>query len=81
MGADTVIQTIAIFAALSGFWWKLDGKIEKVREASEEAHKEIRKDLVGIKIEQGKHSERFNTLDARMDCIEDKMDAIQRKLE
>ena len=77
----TLIQTVAIFAALFGFWWKLDGKVEKVREASETAHKDIREDLGSIKIEQGKHSERFNTLEARIDCIDDKFDEMNRRLD
>ena len=83
MDANTVtlVQTVAIFGALFGFWWKLDGKIEKVRDASETAHKEIITRLGEIDKGQAIHSERFNTVDARMTCIEDKVDGVQRQLD
>ena len=55
---------------------KLSGETTKVREASETAHKEIRADLADIKVEQGKHSERFNVIDLRSNCIDDKIDNI-----
>lgn len=94
MDANTVtlIQTIAIFGALFGFWWKLDGKIQsldtklsgeikEVRLAFENAHKEIISRLGEIEKVQATHTERFNTVDTRINCVEDKVDRIQRRLD
>ena len=105
MDANTVtlIQTIAIFGALFGFWWKLDGKInamdskldgkiqsldtklsgeiKEVRLASENAHKEIISRLGEIEKVQATHTERFNTVDTRINCVDDKVDGIQRRLD
>lgn len=86
----TIGSAIAIFAGLFGFWWKLDGKIdsldikldnkiEGVRLASETAHKDIRNELSGIRETQAAHTERFNTMGARIDCIEDKIDDLKQK--
>ena len=72
----TILTGVGIFAALCGFWWNLDGKIEGVRQASETAHKEIVATLGKIDKTQATHSERFNTVNTRMDCIEDKIDGI-----
>ncbi|MCY4538501.1 MAG: hypothetical protein OXE52_09770 [Chloroflexi bacterium] len=94
----TIGAAVALFAALFGFWWKLDAKIERldaklsgevnsldtklsgeikeVRQASEAAHKEIIGRLGGIETTQATHTERFNTLGARIDCIEDKIDNL-----
>ena len=55
---------------------KLSGEIKEVRSASENAHKEIIGSLGGIETTQATHTERFNTVGARMDCIEDKIDNL-----
>ena len=71
---DAKIETVD--AKIERVDTKLSGEITKVREASELAHREIRADLAEIKVEQAKHSERFNTIDFRFNCIEDKIDNI-----
>lgn len=55
---------------------KLSGEIKEVRQASETAHKEIIGSLGGIETTQATHTERFNTIGARIDCIEDKIDNL-----
>lgn len=55
---------------------KLSGEIKEVRQASEAAHKEIIGRLGGVETTQATHSERFNTISARIDCIEDKIDNL-----
>ena len=72
----TLLTGVGIFVALFGFWWKVDGKIEGVRQASDSAHKEILAKLGNIEKTQATHSERFNTVNTRIDCIEDKIDGI-----
>ena len=103
--AVTIGSALAIFAGLFGFWWKLDGKIDRVdsklsdeirsvdskidrvnsklsseikevRLASESAHKQILNRLGEIEKVQATHTERFNTVNARIDCIEDKIDVF-----
>lgn len=60
---------------------KLSGEIKEVRQASETAHKEIISRLGDIEKVQATHTERFNTVDSRINCIEDKVDGIQRRLD
>ena len=108
----TIGAAVAMFAALFGFWWKLDskmdrmdsktdrmdskmdrmdskltgrvdsldskltGEVKEVRQASETAHNKIIGRLGGIETTQATHTERFNTIGARIDCIEDKIDNI-----
>ena len=55
---------------------KLSGEIKEVRLASEAAHKEIIGRLGGIETTQATHTERFNTISARIDCVEDKIDSL-----
>ena len=79
MDTNTIalVQTVAIFLALFGFWWKLDAKIESVREASETAHKEINNRLNAIEKTQATHSERFNTIDERFNTVDEKFNTVQ----
>ena len=116
----TIGAAVAMFAALFGFWWKLDskmdrmdsrltgkvdsldskltgkvdsldskltgkvdsldtkltGEVKELRQASETAHNKIIGRLGGIETTQATHTERFNTIGARIDCIEDKIDNI-----
>ena len=83
MDTNTIalVQTVAIFLALFGFWWKLDAKIEKVREASEDAHKEINDKLNAIEITQATHSERFNTIGERFNTIDERFNTVQRQIQ
>ena len=46
---------------------KLGGGIKEVRQASADAHKEILNQLCDIKVEQGRHSERFKSIDQRLE--------------
>ena len=55
---------------------KLSGEIKDVRLASETAHKEIQARLGNVETTLASHTEKFNTIGARMDCIEDKIDNI-----
>ncbi len=82
MDTNTIalVQTVAIFLALFGFWWKLDAKIESVREASETAHKEINDKLNAIEITQATHSERFNTINERFNTVDERFNAIQTQI-
>ena len=57
---------------------KLEGKIESVRLASERSHKEIIERLGKIENTQATHTERFNTIGARIDCVEGKIDDLKR---
>ncbi len=45
----------------------LSGDIKEVRQASADAHKEILAQLCEIRVEQGKHSERFKSIEQRLD--------------
>ena len=73
---DELGSVVAIIVSIVGSQlfiarW-LDSKIDKVREASQEAHKEIREDLGKIKEKQAAHTERFNCIDQRLsDIIQD----------
>ena len=82
MDANTIalVQTVAIFLALFGFWWrmerkndasidKLSGEIKEVRLASEAAHKEINEKLTAIQVTQASHSERFNTVNEQFNGV------------
>ena len=55
---------------------KLSGEIKEVRLASEAAHKQIIGGQAEIKTALAAHSERFNTVQTRIDCVEDKIDNI-----
>lgn len=81
MDTNTIalVQTVALFLALFGFWWKLDAKIEKVREASEEAHKEINDKLNAIRISQATHSEKFNTVDEKFNTMGERFSAVDER--
>ena len=87
-----LVQTIAIFLALFGFWWRLDrkidavdaklsGEIKEVRLASEAAHKEINGKLNAIEITQATHSERFNTVDERFNTVDARLNATDKRLD
>lgn len=56
---------------------KMSGDIKEVRSASETAHTKIIGRLGGIETTQATHTERFNTIGARIDCIEDKIDNLK----
>lgn len=72
----TIVSAVGIFVALFGFWWKIDAKIEKVREASETAHNGINAKLGNIETTLATHSERFNTVQAQIKCVDDKVDKL-----
>ena len=55
---------------------KLSGEVKEVRQASETAHNNIIGRLGVIETTQATHTERFNTIGARIDCIEDKIDNL-----
>ena len=55
---------------------KLSGEIKEVRLASEAAHKQIIGSLGEVRTTLAAHSERFNTVQTRIDCLEDKIDNI-----
>ena len=55
---------------------KLSGEIKEVRLASEAAHKQIIGGQAEIKTALAAHSERFNTVQTRINCVEDKIDNI-----
>ena len=74
-----LVQTVALFLALFGFWWKLDAKVEKVREASEDAHKEINDKLNAIGITLATHSEKFNTVDQRFNAVDQRFNIIDER--
>lgn len=82
MDANTIalVQTVAIFLALFGFWWKLDAKIEQVRDASETAHKEINDKLNAIVVKQATHSERFNTIDERFNTVDERFNTVRAQI-
>lgn len=96
-----LVQTVAIFLALFGFWWRLDskinsldakltnqnkdldarlsGEIKEVRQASEEAHKEIISRLNAVERTQATHSERFNTIGERFNTLDERFNAINER--
>ena len=82
MDTNTIalIQTVALFLALFGFWWKLDAKIEKVREASEDAHKAINDKLNAIQVTQATHSEKFNTVDEKFNTMGERFNKVDERL-
>ena len=82
MDTNTIalVQTVAIFLALFGFWWKLDAKIEKVRESSEDAHKAINEKLNDIRVVQATHSEKFNTVDERFNTVGERFNKVDERL-
>ncbi len=47
---DVVLPPLTIIGAILLMWWRLDNKIEGVRQASETAHKAIRDDLCDLKV-------------------------------
>ena len=94
MNMDTntiaLVQTVAIFLALFGFWWRLSGEIKsldarlsgeikEVRQASEEAHKEIISRLNAVERTQATHSERFNTIGERFNTIGERFNALDER--
>lgn len=79
--AVNVGSAFVIFAALFGFWWKLDGKIEDVRKASESAHADIRSELSNAKDARSDAKAERTAMTAQLRCVEDKVDAIQRRLD
>ena len=80
--AVTIGSAAVLFLTLFGFWWKLDSKIEKVRDAFDTARPQINGKLGVIEKEQATHSERFATIDeklsARLDCIDGKVDDLKQ---
>ena len=83
MDTNTIalVQTVAIFLALFGFWWKLDARIEKVRESSETAHKEINGRLNAIEKTLATHSERFNTIGERFNTLDERFNTVQTQIQ
>lgn len=45
-----VLPPLSVIVTVLLMWWRLDNKIEGVREASEDAHKSIRDDLCDLKV-------------------------------
>ena len=45
-----VLPPLSVIGTMLLMWWRLDSKIEGVREASETAHKSIRDDLCDLKV-------------------------------
>ena len=45
-----VLPPLSVIGTLLVMWWRLDNKIEGVRQASEDAHKSIRDDLCDLKV-------------------------------
>lgn len=45
---------------------ELSGEITEVRQASQDAHKEIREDLSDIKTQQAAHNERFKCIESHL---------------
>lgn len=45
-----VLPPLSVIGTLLVMWWRLDNKIEGVRQASEDAHKSIRVDLCDLKV-------------------------------
>lgn len=65
---------IALFAYLETIRRDLRGEIKDVRQASDTAHKEIQ-------IRLGNVETQLAAITARVDCIDDKVDHIQRRLD
>ena len=65
-----------IIRHVNGVRVELSGEIKEVRQASETAHGEINRRLGSIETTLATHTERFNTVGARIDCIEDKIDKL-----
>lgn len=47
---DVVLPPLTVIGAMLLMWWRLDGKIEGVGKASEDAHQSIRDDLCDLKV-------------------------------
>ena len=60
---------------------ELKDDIRLVRQNSEDAHKEINERLRALKDQAHVVDKGLSTLTARVDCIDDKIDGIQRQLE
>ena len=77
---DTKIERLdsKLSGKISSLDTKRSGEIKEVRQASEDAHKEIIGRLGGIETTQAAQTERFNTIGARIDCIEDKIDNLNK---
>lgn len=77
-GLDSKIDRVdsKLSGEIRGVDSKLSGEIKEVRLASETAHKQILNRLGEIEKVQATHTERFNTVNARINCIEDKIDAL-----
>ena len=58
---------------------KLSGAIKEVRQASENSHKEIIGRQSKMETTLASHTERFNTLQAQIKCVEDKVDNLSSK--
>lgn len=58
---------------------KLSGEIKEVRQASETAHKEIIGRQGKMETTLATHTERFNTVQAQIKCVEDKVDSLSSK--
>ena len=65
---------IALFAYLETIRRDLRGEIKEVRQASDTAHKEIQLRLGNVETQ-------LAAITARVDCIDDKVDHIQRRLD
>ena len=127
MDTNTIalVQTVAIFLALFGFWWRLDskinlldaklttqikdldarlsgetksvesrlsgeigtldtklsGEVKEVRQASEDAHKEIINRLNAVAKTQATHSERFNTIGERFNTLDERFNTVQTQIQ
>ena len=60
---------------------ELKGEIQLVRQNSEEAHREINDRLRALKDQVHVVDKGLSTLTARVDCIDDKIDSMQRQSE
>lgn len=58
---------------------KLSSEIRDVRQASETAHKEIIGRQGKMETTLATHTERFNTVQAQIKCVEDKVDNLSSK--
>lgn len=47
---EVVLPPLSVIGTMLVMWWRLDNKIEGVRQASETAHKSIRDDLCDLKV-------------------------------
>ena len=59
---------------------KLESKIEDVRSASADAHKEIRAELSAMRETQARHDEKFNTVIERFNTVNERFNTVESNI-